>query len=55
MRRRQIGQLNTAITDINSIVKSETSLDGAIKWSVWLELFTSPPLRLVGLFSYDYC
>ncbi|CAF1315244.1 unnamed protein product, partial [Rotaria sordida] len=42
--------LNTATTDMNSIVKSETSVDGAIKWSVWLQLFTSPPLRWFGFF-----
>jgi ATP-binding cassette subfamily C (CFTR/MRP) protein 4 len=40
--------LNTAVTDMNSIVKSETSVNGAIKWSVWLKLFTSPPLRWFG-------
>ncbi|CAF5109139.1 unnamed protein product, partial [Rotaria sp. Silwood1] len=37
--------LNTTVTDMNSIVKNETSVDGAIKWNVWLKLFTSPPLR----------
>ncbi|CAF2952696.1 unnamed protein product [Rotaria sp. Silwood2] len=42
--------LKTAIIDINPIVKSETSVDGAIKWSVWLQLFTSPPLRWFGFF-----
>ncbi|CAF4686899.1 unnamed protein product [Rotaria sp. Silwood1] len=42
--------LNTATTDINSIVKNETSIDGAIKWSVWLQLFTAPPLRWFGFF-----
>ncbi|CAF1158273.1 unnamed protein product [Rotaria sordida] len=42
--------LNTALTDMNSIVKRETSSDGAIKWSVWLQLFTSPPLRWFGFF-----
>ncbi|CAF0833288.1 unnamed protein product [Rotaria sordida] len=42
--------LNNAITDINSIVKNETSIDGAIKWSVWIQLFTSPPLRWFGFF-----
>ena len=25
-------------------------LDGGIKWSVWLKLFTSPPLRWFGFF-----
>ncbi|CAF1554367.1 unnamed protein product [Rotaria sp. Silwood1] len=40
--------LNTATTDMNSIVKNEISFDGAIKWSVWLTLFTSPPLRWFG-------
>ncbi|CAF1066424.1 unnamed protein product [Rotaria sordida] len=42
--------LNNAITDINSIVKNETLIDGAIKWSVWIQLFTSPPLRWFGFF-----
>ncbi|CAF4776085.1 unnamed protein product [Rotaria sp. Silwood1] len=42
--------LNTATTDMNSIVKSETSNDSAINWSVWLQLFTSPPLRWFGFF-----
>ncbi|CAF1469791.1 unnamed protein product [Rotaria sordida] len=42
--------LNTTINDMNSIVKSEASVDGAIKWSVWLGLFTSPPLRWFGFF-----
>jgi ATP-binding cassette subfamily C (CFTR/MRP) protein 4 len=41
-------KLDTSITDINSIVKSEQSSDGSIKWNVWLELFTSPPLRWFG-------
>ncbi|CAF1375520.1 unnamed protein product [Rotaria sp. Silwood1] len=40
--------LNTTVTDMNSIVKNETSVDGAIKWNVWLKLFTSPPLRWFG-------
>ncbi|CAF3807803.1 unnamed protein product [Rotaria sp. Silwood1] len=40
--------LNTSITDINSIVKSETSIEGSINWNVWLKLFTSPPLRWFG-------
>ncbi|CAF0916789.1 unnamed protein product [Rotaria sordida] len=44
--------LNTATTDINSIVKSETSGDGSIKWNVWLKLFTPPPLRC--RLSLDY-
>ena len=42
--------LNTTITDMNSIVQSETSVEGGIKWSVWLDLFTSPPLRWFGFF-----
>ncbi|CAF0883854.1 unnamed protein product [Rotaria sp. Silwood1] len=42
--------INTATTDMNSIVKSETSVDGATKWGVWLQLFTSPPLRWFGFF-----
>ncbi|CAF4939985.1 unnamed protein product, partial [Rotaria sp. Silwood1] len=41
-------QFNTAVTDMNSIVKSEISSDGAIKCSIWLKLFTSPPLRWFG-------
>ena len=40
--------LDTSITDMNSIVKDETSVDGSIKWSIWLALFTSPPLRWFG-------
>lgn len=40
--------LNSAVADMNSIVKNETSVDGAIKWSIWLGLFTSPPLRWFG-------
>ncbi|CAF4216107.1 unnamed protein product [Rotaria sp. Silwood2] len=40
----------TATTDMNSIIKSETSIDGTINWSVWLQLFTSPPLRWFGFF-----
>ncbi|CAF4154094.1 unnamed protein product, partial [Adineta steineri] len=42
--------LNSAIADMNSIIKNETSVEGAIKWSVWLKLFTAPPLRWFGLF-----
>ncbi|CAF2965348.1 unnamed protein product [Rotaria sp. Silwood2] len=41
-------KLNTAIADMNSIVKSETSTDGAVKWNVWFQLFTAPPLRWFG-------
>ena len=41
---------NTAAIDMNSIVKKETSVGGAINWSVWLQLFTSPPLRWFGFF-----
>ncbi|CAF4037836.1 unnamed protein product [Adineta steineri] len=41
---------NSAIADMNSIIKNETSVEGAIKWSVWLKLFTAPPLRWFGLF-----
>jgi len=40
--------LTTVVTDMNSIVKNETSVDGAIKWKVWLKLLTSPPLRWFG-------
>ncbi|CAF3506340.1 unnamed protein product [Rotaria sp. Silwood1] len=42
--------LKTATTDMNPIVTTETSVDGTIKWSVWLQLFTSPPLRWFGFF-----
>ncbi|CAF4300292.1 unnamed protein product, partial [Adineta steineri] len=41
---------DAAIADMNSIIKNETSVEGAIKWSVWLKLFTAPPLRWFGLF-----
>ena len=41
---------NTGIYDINSIVKGETSAEGAIKWSVWIKLFTSSPLSWFGFF-----
>ncbi|CAF0877952.1 unnamed protein product [Adineta steineri] len=41
-------KLGTSITDTKSIVKSEQSADGGIKWKVWLELFTAPPLRWFG-------
>ncbi|CAF3821860.1 unnamed protein product [Rotaria sp. Silwood1] len=40
--------LNTAVTDINSIVQDEASIDGAVKWNVWLKLFIAPPLRWFG-------
>jgi ABC-type multidrug transport system fused ATPase/permease subunit len=39
---------SSTITDRNSIIKDEKSDDGAIKWNVWLQLFTSPPLRWFG-------
>ncbi|CAF1368255.1 unnamed protein product [Rotaria sordida] len=42
--------LDIARTDINSIVKSETTIDDAIKWSVCLQLFTASPLRRFGFF-----
>ncbi|CAF3596244.1 unnamed protein product [Rotaria sp. Silwood1] len=41
-------KLNTATTDLNSIVQTETSIDGAVKWNIWLQLFTAPPLRWFG-------
>ena len=41
---------NTATIDMNSIVKNETSVDGAVKWNIWLKLFTSPPLNWFGFF-----
>jgi ATP-binding cassette subfamily C (CFTR/MRP) protein 4 len=41
---------NAASNDMNSIVKDEASSDGAIKWNVWLQLFTAPPLYLFGFF-----
>ncbi|UJR19499.1 hypothetical protein I4U23_022628 [Adineta vaga] len=40
--------LNTNITDMNSIVKNETSIEGSINWKIWLKLFTAPPLRWFG-------
>ncbi|CAF1394631.1 unnamed protein product [Adineta steineri] len=40
---------DAAVIDMNSIVKNETLVEGAIKWSVWLKLFTAPPLRWFGL------
>ena len=40
--------LNNSVTDMNSIVKSETSVEGSINWNVWLKLFTSSPLRWFG-------
>jgi ATP-binding cassette subfamily C (CFTR/MRP) protein 4 len=42
--------VNTTATDMNSIITSETSVDGGIKWSVWLQLLSSPPLRWFGFF-----
>ena len=41
---------NGAITDMKSIVKNEALVAGAINWSIWLQLFTAPPLRWFGLF-----
>ncbi|UJR06718.1 hypothetical protein I4U23_011005 [Adineta vaga] len=41
---------NASVNDMNSIVKNETSVEGAIEWRVWLKLFTAPPLRWFGLF-----
>ncbi|CAF4182595.1 unnamed protein product [Rotaria sp. Silwood2] len=41
---------NSAITDMNSIVKVETSTEGAVKWAIWFQLFTAPPLRWFGFF-----
>ncbi|CAF1496699.1 unnamed protein product [Adineta ricciae] len=43
-------KLNTTVTDKNSIIKNEALADGGIKWSIWLKLFTSPPLHWFGLF-----
>ncbi|CAF3711873.1 unnamed protein product [Rotaria sp. Silwood1] len=40
--------IKTATNDMNSIVKAETSVDGVIKWNIWLKLFTAPPLRWFG-------
>lgn len=42
--------LGNTTTDMNSIVKAETSNDGSVKWNVWLQLFTAPPLRWFGFF-----
>lgn len=39
---------NAAIGDLNSIVKTETSVDGIVSWSVWRELFISPSLGWFG-------
>ena len=41
---------NAAVTDMNSIVKNETSVEGAIEWRVWFKLFTAPLFRWFGLF-----
>ncbi|CAF1507751.1 unnamed protein product, partial [Rotaria sordida] len=41
---------NKATTDSNSIVKDETTLQGAIQWKVWFQVFTSPPLGWFGAF-----
>ncbi|CAM4787371.1 unnamed protein product [Rotaria magnacalcarata] len=41
-------KIHTATTDMNSIVKNETSIDGTVKWSIWFQLFTAPPLRWFG-------
>ncbi|CAF0898354.1 unnamed protein product [Rotaria sordida] len=38
-------KLNTTTADMNSIIKSEASTGGAVKWDVWFQLFTAPPLR----------
>ncbi|CAF3150151.1 unnamed protein product [Rotaria sp. Silwood2] len=43
-------KVDTAKNDLNSIVKSETSGDGTVKWNVWFQLFTAPPLRWFGFF-----
>ncbi|CAF3792548.1 unnamed protein product [Rotaria sordida] len=43
-------KLKTATTDMNSIVKTETSTDGAVNWNVWFQLFTAPPLHWLGFF-----
>ncbi|CAF3301704.1 unnamed protein product [Rotaria sp. Silwood2] len=39
----------SAVVDKHSIVKNETSFDGAVNWNVWIRLFTAPPLRWFGL------
>lgn len=43
-------KIKNAIADVDSIVKDEISSDGSIKWKVWLQFLTSPPLRWFGLF-----
>ena len=40
--------LKSSKVDMNQIFVNETSVDGAIKWSVWFQLFTSPPFRWFG-------
>jgi ATP-binding cassette subfamily C (CFTR/MRP) protein 4 len=41
--------LDKAKNDEHSIVKEETSVDGTVKWNVWFQLLTAPPLRWFGL------
>ncbi|CAF1563249.1 unnamed protein product [Adineta ricciae] len=41
---------DTAVLDMKSIVKNETSAEGGIAWPVWFKLFTAPPLQWFGLF-----
>ena len=40
---------HTVVTDKDAIIKNETSIDGAVKWNIWLRLFTAPPLNWFGL------
>ncbi|CAF4173077.1 unnamed protein product, partial [Adineta steineri] len=42
---------NSAIADMNSIIKNEISVEGAIGWRIWLKLLTAPHLRWFGLFQ----
>lgn len=36
------------IVDKHSMVENEASLDGKINWTIWVRLFTSPPLHWIG-------
>lgn len=40
--------VHTAVTDLNPVVQNESAIDGATEWTIWLKLFTAPPLRLFG-------
>ena len=36
--------------DTRSIITDEISIDGTVSWSIWLKLFTAPPMGWFGLF-----